>query len=66
MGLPKALKLAEFKPALGLNPGGGSVQDKDKALLSEIIAKLNDLFTGDLTDEDKVTYVSGGDSGQVA
>lgn len=41
----------------GLNPGGGSVQDKDKALLSEIIAKLNDLFTGDLSDEDKVTYV---------
>lgn len=33
------------------------MQDKDKALLSEIIAKLNDLFTGDLTDEDKVTYV---------
>jgi type I restriction enzyme, R subunit len=41
----------------GLNPGGGSVQDKDKALLSEIIAKLNDLFTGDLSEEDKVTYV---------
>ncbi|MCP9793437.1 type I restriction endonuclease subunit R [Vulcanococcus limneticus Candia 3F8] len=41
----------------GLAPGGGTVQDKDKALLSEIIAKLNDLFTGDLTDEDKVTYV---------
>lgn len=41
----------------GLNPGGGSVQDKEKALLSEIIAKLNDLFTGNLTDEDKITYV---------
>jgi type I restriction enzyme R subunit len=41
----------------GLNPGGGSVQDKDKALLSEIIAKLNDLFTGDLSDTDQVTYV---------
>ena len=40
-----------------LNPGSGSVQDKDKALLSEIIAKLNDLFTGDLTDDDKVIYV---------
>jgi type I restriction enzyme R subunit len=40
-----------------LAPGGGSVQDKDKALLSEIIAKLNDLFTGDLTDGDKVGYV---------
>ncbi len=41
----------------GLNPGGGAVQDKDKALLSEIIAKLNDLFTGDLSEGDKVTYV---------
>jgi len=41
----------------GLAPGGGSVQDKDKALLSEIIAKLNGLFTGDLTDNDKVGYV---------
>ena len=41
----------------GGNPGGGSVQDKDKALLSEIIAKLNELFTGDLTEDDKVIYV---------
>ena len=41
----------------GLNPGGGAVQDKDKALLSEIIAKLNDLFTGDLSEGDQVTYV---------
>jgi type I restriction enzyme R subunit len=38
-------------------PGGGSVQDKDKALLSEIITKLNELFTGDLSDDDKVGYV---------
>jgi hypothetical protein len=38
-----------------LNPVGGSVQDKDNALLSEIIAKLNDLFTGDLSEGDKVT-----------
>ena len=28
-----------------------------KALLSEIIAELNDLFTGDFTDDDKLTYV---------
>jgi len=40
-----------------LNPGEGSVQDKEKALLSEIIAKLNDLFTGDLSEADKVIYV---------
>ena len=55
----KKLDLAQGESVLltGLAPGGGSVQDKDKALLSEIIAKLNDLFTGDLTEEDKVTYV---------
>ena len=33
------------------------MQDKEKALLAEIIARLNDLFTGDLTDADEVTYV---------
>ncbi|CAI8160473.1 MAG: Type I restriction enzyme EcoR124II R protein [Prochlorococcus marinus str. MIT 9215] len=38
------------------NPGKGSVQDKDKVLLSEIIEKLNELFTGELTDDDKVMY----------
>jgi type I restriction enzyme R subunit len=38
-------------------PGGGSVQDKDKVELAEIIAKLNDLFGGELSDGDKVTYV---------
>jgi type I restriction enzyme R subunit len=38
-------------------PGGGGVQDKEKADLAEIIAKLNDLFSGELSDSDKVTYV---------
>jgi type I restriction enzyme R subunit len=37
--------------------GSGQVQEKQKALLEEIIAKVNDLFSGDLSDEDKVTYV---------
>lgn len=37
--------------------GGGEVQDKEKARLAEIISKVNDLFEGDLTDGDKVTYV---------
>jgi type I restriction enzyme R subunit len=41
----------------GLAPGGGSVQEKEKALLSAIIAKLNELFTGELTEDDKVIYV---------
>jgi type I restriction enzyme R subunit len=41
----------------GMAPGGGGVQDKDKVELAEIIAKLNDLFSGELSDNDKVTYV---------
>ncbi|MCP9796130.1 type I restriction endonuclease subunit R [Cyanobium sp. Lug-B] len=51
------LEQGEAVPIPGIAPGGGSVQDKQKALLSEIIAKLNDLFTGDLSDDDKVIYV---------
>ena len=38
--------------------GSGSVQEKQKALLNEIIQKLNDLFEGDLTDQDKLVYVN--------
>lgn len=37
--------------------GTGQVQDKQKALLDEIIAKVNDLFDGELTDGDKLAYV---------
>ena len=38
--------------------GSGSVQDKDKAYLGEIIEKVNDLFDGDLTAQDKLVYVN--------
>ncbi len=38
--------------------GGGSVQEKQKALLNEIIRQVNDLFEGDLTDQDKLVYVN--------
>jgi type I restriction enzyme R subunit len=51
------LTQGESIPIPGLSPGGGGVQDKDKAELAEIIAKLNDLFSGDLSDNDKLTYV---------
>jgi type I restriction enzyme R subunit len=34
------------------------VQEKVKALLSEIVAKVNDLFEGELTDDDKLVYVN--------
>ena len=39
------------------DPGSGEVQEKQKALLGEIIAKLNDLFEGDLTENDQLVYV---------
>ena len=38
--------------------GGGEVQDKVKVLLSEIVAKVNDLFEGELSDDDKLVYVN--------
>ncbi|MBL8918200.1 MAG: hypothetical protein JNJ54_05030 [Myxococcaceae bacterium] len=37
--------------------GSGSVQDKKKARLAAIIEKLNELFQGDLTDDDQLVYV---------
>ena len=38
--------------------GSGKVQDKDKVRLAEIIEKVNDLFTGELTEDDKLVYVN--------
>jgi type I restriction enzyme R subunit len=38
--------------------GSGMVQQKQKAYLAEIIAKVNDLFEGELTDDDKLVYVN--------
>jgi len=38
--------------------GSGSVREKEKALLAEIIAKVNELFEGEVTDEDKLVYVN--------
>ena len=38
--------------------GSGMVREKEQALLSEIIEKVNDLFKGDLTDNDKLVYVN--------
>ena len=37
--------------------GSGSVQDKHKQLLSEIIRAINGLFEGEITDGDAVAYV---------
>lgn len=38
--------------------GGGEVREKEKVLLAEIIEKVNDLFVGELTDDDKLVYVN--------
>lgn len=38
--------------------GSGIVQEKEKVLLAEIIEKVNDLFDGELTDDDKLVYVN--------
>ncbi|WP_231118979.1 type I restriction endonuclease subunit R [Oecophyllibacter saccharovorans] len=39
--------------------GSGAVQEKQKALLEEIIQKVNDLFDGELTDDDQLVYING-------
>ena len=39
-------------------PGTGELQEKTKVLLSEILAKVNDLFDGELTEDDKLVYVN--------
>jgi type I restriction enzyme R subunit len=38
--------------------GSGQVQEQEKAYLAEIIAKVNGLFEGELTDEDQLIYVN--------
>jgi type I restriction enzyme R subunit len=38
--------------------GSGQVQDKTKVALADLIAKVNDLFEGDLTPGDKLVYVN--------
>ncbi len=38
--------------------GSGSVQDKQTALLREIIERVNGLFDGELTDDDQLVYVN--------
>ncbi len=49
-------KYPELKPMTEV--GTGQVRDPKTAYLSEIIAKLNDLFEGDLSDDDMLVYVN--------
>ena len=46
----------KLDPITGI--GGGEVQEKERAFLREIIQKVNDLFNGELTDQDKLVYVN--------
>ncbi len=41
-----------------IEAGSGQVRDPEKAWLNEIIEKVNDLFKGDLTENDKLVYVN--------
>ncbi len=51
-------------PGLGENlqaiydAGSGSIQEKETALLADIIAKVNELFTGETSDDDQLVYVN--------
>ena len=45
--------------------GSGAVQDKQQALLAEIIQKVNGLFEGQLTDGDQLHYVNGAIKGKL-
>jgi type I restriction enzyme R subunit len=47
---PKLVPLTE--------PGSGEVREQEKIYLALIIAKVNDLFEGELTDDDKLIYVN--------
>ena len=38
--------------------GGGSVQEKQKAYMGELIEKLNELFGADTTEQDQLVYVN--------
>jgi len=52
-GFGEAPKLAPLNEA-----GSGSVNEKEKARLAEIIERVNGLFEGELTDDDQLVYVN--------
>lgn len=56
--LPLHEEGVEYKLQPLTDTGGGAVQDKQKVLLSEILAKVNDLFDGELSDDDRLVYLN--------
>jgi type I restriction enzyme R subunit len=52
------LRTGAGEPLLPItDSGAGMVQEKQKAYLSELIEQVNELFSGELTDNDKLVYV---------
>lgn len=49
-------KDAKLQPMTG--SGTGEVREKERMLLRQIIEQVNDLFDGDLTEDDKLVYVN--------
>lgn len=45
--------------------GGGSVQEKQKVYMAELIEKLNEVFGSEVSEEDKLSYVTGTILGKV-
>ena len=65
----RALPLADGdaqKLAPILDAGSASVQEKQTAYLAELIAKLNDLFGADTSEQDQLSYVNSTLFGKVA
>ncbi|MBI4807958.1 MAG: type I restriction endonuclease subunit R [Nitrosomonadales bacterium] len=55
----RTLPLSAGEPLPPLtDPGSGQLQEKEKARLAEIIEKVNTLFDGELSDDDKLVYVN--------
>ena len=55
----RTLPLGVGEPLQPLTEAGeGQLQEKEKARLAEIIAKVNTLFEGELSDDDKLVYVN--------
>ena len=53
VGAGEAPKLTPITEA-----GSGAINEKERARLAEIIARVNDLFEGELTDDDQLVYVN--------
>ena len=53
-----ALSQENAPPLRPLDAGGGQVREKQKALLSEIIEQLNQLFGDDTTEGDQLSYAN--------